>query len=86
MYNASDPSDFALGYFSASAAVHKRAILIPFNVTQYLLDISAVQFIPDGSQVCFDYFPNALSYASPPADQYPPPPGWENAERIEVHW
>jgi hypothetical protein len=86
VYNASDPGDFALGYFSASAIVHKRAVLIPFNVTQYLLDISAVQFIPDGSQVCFDYFPNALFYPPPPADQYPPPPGWENAERIEVRW
>jgi hypothetical protein len=86
IYNASNPADFALGYFSASAVVHRRAVLIPLNVTRYLLDISAVQFIPDGSQVCFNYFPNALAYPPPPADQYPPPPGWENAERIKVQW
>jgi len=86
VYNATDPNDFALGYFSASSVTHKRAILVPLNITQYLLDISAVQFIPEGSQVCFTYFPNALFYPPPPAEQYPPPPGWENAERIEVRW
>jgi|SRR5687768_7667965 len=86
IYNAADTTEFALGYFSASAVVHRRAILIPFNITDYLLQISAVQFIPEGSKNCFTYFPRALSYLPPPETQYPPPPGWENAQRIEVRW
>ncbi len=86
VFNAVDSGDFALGYFSASAVTHKRAILVPFNITQYLLDISAVNFIPDRSVACFEYFANSLVYDAPPAEQNPAPPGWENAERIEVHW
>jgi hypothetical protein len=86
VYNASDSTDFALGYFFASAVTRKKAILVPFNITEYLLNITAVQFIPDGPKICFDYFPNTLRYARMPAPQYPPPAGWENAERIEVRW
>jgi len=86
VYNASDSTDFALGYFSASSVTHKRVILVPFNITQYLLDISAVHFIPDKSVACFEYFSNSLAYDAPPAEQNPAPPGWENAERVEVHW
>ncbi len=86
VYNAADPNDFALGYFSASSVVHKRAVLIPFSITQYLLDLTAIEFIPEGSHSCFDYFPNTLPYPHSPARQWPPPPGWENAEQIEVRW
>src|SRR5258705_2740502 len=38
VYNASDPADIALGYFSASSVVHKRAILIPYSITQFFLN------------------------------------------------
>jgi hypothetical protein len=77
VFNASDPADFALGYFSASSVTHKRAVLIPESLTQYLLDISAVSFIPPESIACFDRFPDTQSYPFFPAEQYPPPPGWE---------
>jgi hypothetical protein len=57
VYNASDPSDFALGYFSASSVTHKLAILRPFSITQYFLDLSgATSSIPDNYVACFDYF------------------------------
>jgi hypothetical protein len=86
IYNASDPTDFALGYFSASSVTHKRAVLIPYGITQYLLDISAINFIPPQSIACFDYYPNSLSYPEAPAKQYPPPPGWEHADTLKVYW
>jgi Domain of unknown function (DUF4249) len=86
VYNEADPNDFTLGYFSASASTHKRVTVVPFGITRYLLDISAVSFIPEGSKNCFIYFPNALSYPPPPAEQYPPPPGWEHADTIKVNW
>jgi hypothetical protein len=86
VYNASDPADIALGYFSASSVTHKRAILIPQNITQYLLNISAVSFIPPDAVKCFDYFPDAISYSMPPALQYPPPLGWEKADTVKVFW
>lgn len=86
VYNAADAADFALGYFSASSVAHKRAVLIPYSITQYLLDISATQFIPDDYVACFDYFPETLSYPRPPAKQYPPPPGWEGADSVKVYW
>jgi hypothetical protein len=84
VYNMADSTDFALGYFFASSVTHRRAVLIPFGITEFLLNSTAVQFIPEGPQNCFLYFPNALPYSA--QIQYPPPPGWENAERIEVHW
>ncbi|MEP7107799.1 MAG: DUF4249 domain-containing protein [Ferruginibacter sp.] len=86
VYNASDIADFALGYFSAYPVTHKKVVLIPYSITPYLLELSATQFIPPKSQACFDFFPNSLFYPSPPARQYPPPPGWENAEEIKVYW
>jgi hypothetical protein len=86
VYNETDSADFALGYFFASAISRRRAKLVPYNITEYLLDLTARKFIPDGPVNCFEYFPNALSYPPPPATQYPPPPGWENAERVEVRW
>lgn len=84
VYNAADSTDFALGYFFASSVTHRRAVLVPLSITSFLLNTTAIQFIPPGSQNCFKYFPNALEYSA--ANQYPPPPGWENAERIEVQW
>ena len=86
VYNASDPADIALGYFSASSVIHKRAILIPYSITQYFLNISAVSFIPPESVKCFDKFPDTQSYSMPPAEQYPPPPGWQNADTVKVFW
>jgi uncharacterized protein YlzI (FlbEa/FlbD family) len=86
IYNAANPDEFALGYFSASSVTHKLVVLVPFNITQYQLDLSALHYIPDGPHICFEYFENALPYDMPPARQNPPPPGWENAEVIEVHW
>jgi len=86
IYNAANPSDFALGYFSAASVVHKKVILVPYSITAYQLELSAKQFIPAKSVACFDYFPNTLSYPPPPAEQYPPPPGWDNAEQIKVFW
>ncbi|HWB25794.1 MAG TPA: DUF4249 domain-containing protein [Chitinophagaceae bacterium] len=86
VYNASNESDFALGYFSAEAVTHKLAVLVPFNITQFWLDLSAQKFIPPGPGICFEVFHNALPYPPSPARQYPPPAGWENAEVIEVHW
>ena len=84
--SATDANDFALGYFSASAVTHKLAILIPYSITAYWLDLSATQFIPAKSVACFDFFPNTMVYPPPPARQNPPPPGWENAEQIKVFW
>jgi hypothetical protein len=86
VYNATDPNDFALGYFSAASVTHRKAILIPFSITPYLLQLSATEFIPKKSVACFEYFENTLSYPPPPAPQYPPPHGWENAEQIKVYW
>jgi Domain of unknown function (DUF4249) len=86
VYNASNTTEFALGYFSASSVTHRKVILIPYSITPYLLQISAAQFIPPQSVACFDYFSNSLSYPITPAQQRPPPPGWENAEEIKVYW
>lgn len=86
VYNESDPSDFALGYFFANGVTRRRAQLVPYDITDYMLSLTATKFIPEGAAICFEYFPNALPYPPRPAPQYPPPPGWENAERIEVHW
>jgi hypothetical protein len=86
IYNAADPNDFALGYFSASSVTHVRAVLVPFSITPFLLAVTAVPYIPEGFKNCFEYFPNALFYPPAPATQNPPPPGWENAQVIEVRW
>jgi len=86
VYNSSDPADIALGYFSASSVTHKRAVLIPYSITQFFLNISAVSFIPEESVICFEKFPDTQPYPRPPADPYPPPPGWEQADRVKVYW
>ena len=86
VFNAADSNDFALGYFSASSVTHKRVILVPYSLTQFLLDITAATFIPEGPKVCFEAFPGAMVYEPPPANQNPSPTGWENAEKIKVYW
>jgi Domain of unknown function (DUF4249) len=86
VHNATDVNDFALGYFSAASVTRRKAVLIPYSITDYLLKLSATEFIPAKSIACFDAFPNTLSYPDPPAVQYPPPPGWENAQQIKVYW
>ena len=84
VYNTADSTDLALGYFIASSVTRRRAILIPFNITDYLLQATAATFIPEGPRICFNSFPNTLIYTAPAS--YTPPEGWENAERIEVRW
>ena len=84
--NAANQDEYALGYFSARAIFHKKLIIVPFSITDYLLTISAVSLRPTQFIACFDYYPNTLFYPSPPADQAPPPPGWENAESLNVYW
>jgi len=84
VYNANNDADFALGYFSASSVFRKKVIIIPYSITEYLLDISARSHIPQGWLSCFEYYENALPY--PDGRYAPPPPGWENAEQIKVYW
>lgn len=86
IHNAADETDFALGYFSAEGVTHKKAVLVPLGVTDYLLGLSAKIFVPEGSKICFEAFPDALPYGPNPAPQYPPPPGWESAEEIRIEW
>src|SRR5450432_3520619 len=86
VYNANNPDEFALGYFSAAAITHRKVVIVPYGITPYLLQQSAQQFVPTVSIACFDYFPNTLAYPPPPAKQYPPPPGWEKADSLSVYW
>lgn len=84
--NSGDPTDFALGYFSATSVTRRKAILVLFNLTSYIIDLSARPFIPEPPGACFELIPNTLPYGPSPAPQDPPPPGWETAEEIDVHW
>jgi Domain of unknown function (DUF4249) len=86
VYNQANASDFALGYFSASAVTHKKVTLVPYSITPFLLETTAYQFMPTKSIACFLYYPDTMKYPPPPADQNPTPPGWENAEKIKVNW
>jgi len=86
VYNIANTDEYALGYFSAASVARRKVILVPYSITDYLLMLSAKEFIPRKSVACFDYFENTLKYPPPPAKQYPPPPGWENAEEIKVYW
>ncbi len=86
VYNEANMNEYALGYFSASSVSHRKAILIPYSLTPYLMQLSAEPFVAPDFIACFDYYPNALSYLPQPARQYPIPPGWENAEEIKVYW
>lgn len=84
VYNAANNAEFALGYFSASAVTKRKVIFRPIGITEYLLDISARHHIPADFIACFDYYTNSISF---PDGVYPPaPPGWENAEQIDVRW
>lgn len=84
--DAADPNEYALGYFSARSSVHKRVIITPYYITEYLLEISANTFFEKKSVPCFDVYPDALRYDPPPAQQVPPPPGWEHADSIRVNF
>ncbi|HUR12675.1 MAG TPA: DUF4249 domain-containing protein [Flavitalea sp.] len=77
IYNVANPDDLALGYFSASSVTHKKVMLVPFSISQFLLDQTALYFVKEGG--CHLVYPDALE------DKYNPT-GWENAEEIEVHW
>ncbi len=84
--SADNPEEFALGFFSARSIIHKKVIVIPHGITQYLLDISADAFFLKKSIPCYDAYPNTLYYDPPPADQVPPPPAWNNADTVRVYW
>ncbi|WP_336517314.1 DUF4249 domain-containing protein [Pollutibacter soli] len=84
--NAANQNEYALGYFSARSAVHKKVIITPYYITEYLLDVSANAFFERVSQPCFDVYPDAVRYDPPPAPQVPPPPGWENADSVRVNF
>lgn len=84
VYNKDNPADFALGYFSAESVYKKKLIVIPYSITDYLLNISAKSFVPEQTIACFDYYPNSIPYPSGPFP--PPPPGWENADQLKVYW
>jgi Domain of unknown function (DUF4249) len=86
VHNAANINEYALGYFSAASVTHRKAVLIPYSITPYLLQLSAEPLIPQVFTACFDYYPNALSYPPQPARQYPLPTGWETAEEIKVYW
>jgi len=86
VHNAADSNDIALGYFSASSVTHKKVILVPQSITPYLLEISAKQFIPPQSIACFSFYPNTLAYTYTPGILYKAPPGWENADKVDVFW
>ncbi|PWU03650.1 MAG: hypothetical protein C5B52_03015 [Bacteroidetes bacterium] len=86
VYNASDTTEIALGYFEASSISHKKAIIVPQSITDFFLSERAKQYIPDFPIECFNYFPQTLSYPPPPAQQYPAPEGWQNAQEIDVSW
>ena len=77
IYNQSDSSDIALGFFSASAVATKKIIIIPFFIQLYWLESVAGQFIKQGD--CQVVYPNALP------DNDTGAPGWENAQVIELH-
>jgi hypothetical protein len=76
VYNASDPTDRALGYFSASSVYHHRVVLLPLSLSQFILDQTAARFIPVGE--CTLTLPNTTENMDPP--------GFENAERIKFSW
>jgi hypothetical protein len=77
IYNKSDSSDIALGFFSASAVATKKIIIIPFFIQLYWLESITGQFIKQGD--CQLVYPNALP------DDDTGAPGWENAQVIELH-
>ena len=77
IYNQSNSSDIALGFFSASAVSTKKIIIIPFFIQLYWLESVAGQFIKQGD--CQVVYPNALP------DDDTGAPGWENAQVIELH-
>ncbi len=74
IYNVNNPADRALGIFEASAVAHYRFILVPENVSNFLLQQTALPFIETGA--CHLIYENAI--------EIPPPPGWEAAPEIRV--
>jgi hypothetical protein len=75
IYNQADSTDIALGLFSASAAISKKIIIIPFSLQEYLLESIAMYFIQPGD--CHQDYPNSL-------DDDTIPSGWEDAQIIDV--
>jgi hypothetical protein len=75
IYNQADSTDIALGLFSASAAITKKIIIIPFSLQEYLLESIAFYFIKPGD--CHQDYPNSLDDDAIPA-------GWEDAQIIDA--
>jgi hypothetical protein len=75
IHNAIDSNDIALGYFEASAVASKRIVITPYFLQQYYLLDVASEYIIGGD--CQMVYPNAL-----PDDTEPP--GWENAQEIDI--
>ncbi|HEY4874202.1 MAG TPA: DUF4249 domain-containing protein [Puia sp.] len=76
IYNTSDSSDIAVGYFEASAVFNKKVIITPLFLQVYYLLSVASEYVPMGD--CHLVFPNSLEDDAVPS-------GWENAEIIEMH-
>ena len=76
IHNAADSSDFALGYFEASAVFSKKIIIVPFFLQEYYLESIEGEYTPKGD--CNLVFPNSLADDASPQ-------GWDNAEEIDIH-
>lgn len=76
VFNAADPSDRALGYFSVSSVYHHKVVLLPLSLSEFILQQSASRFIPVGE--CTIELPNTTELQVPA--------GFENAEEIRFNW
>ena len=75
VYNVADSGDRALGLFSASMVSTKKVKITPDFLQEYYLRSIAGSYIKQGD--CQYVFPNTLGDGDSP-------PGWENAEAIEM--
>ena len=76
IYNVNHPNELALGYFGASAVSYKRIVIVPMYLKEHLLRGIAGIFIEQGD--CSVLYTDAVYDLSVP-------PGWENADRIDVY-
>jgi len=65
IFNAADSNDLAVGYFEASDMTSKKAIIIDYDLQQYLLEVYGGQFIKPGD--CTLVYPNSLPDEAQPA-------------------
>jgi hypothetical protein len=76
IHGLTDPTDIALGIFSASAVFTKKITIIPFALQKYWLESTAGQFIKDGD--CHFEYANSLGDDTDA-------PGWETAQQIDYY-